>query len=334
MGIEKIISDWKQQYFRPIYLFEGEEAYYIDKALTYAEHHLLPESEAAFNLTVFYGKDADWANVMNACKRYPMFAERQVVILKEAQHMDAKNLAKLAPYCVNPLASTIFIIGHKEKNIDKKTELGKALKKNAEIFLSEKIKDYQLQGWLKSYVAEAGLQMNEKSLALLADHVGADLGRLVNEIEKVTVNLGSKKTITEDDIEKYVGVSKEYNAFELNNALAKKDLAKALRIIQYFDANPKAAPLQVILPAMYGYFSKLYIAFAQQDQSENALKPLFYNNIFAAKEAAATMRLYKYEGVEKALLLLHDYNLRSIGVHSADTNSGALLKELVVKLML
>jgi DNA polymerase III subunit delta len=212
--------------------------------------------------------------------------------------------------------------------------LGKALKKNAEIFLSEKIKDYQLQGWLKSYVAEAGLQMNEKSLALLADHVGADLGRLVNEIEKVTVNLGSKKTITEDDIEKYVGVSKEYNAFELNNALAKKDLAKALRIIQYFDANPKAAPLQVILPAMYGYFSKLYIAFAQQDQSENALKPLFYNNIFAAKEAAATMRLYKYEGVEKALLLLHDYNLRSIGVHSADTNSGALLKELVVKLML
>jgi DNA polymerase-3 subunit delta len=334
MGIEKIISDWKQKYFRPVYLFEGEEAYYIDKALAYAEHHLLPENEAEFNLTVFYGKDADWAQVMNACKRYPMFAEKQVVLLKEAQHMDAKNLAKLAPYCINPLPSTIFIIGHKEKNIDKKTELGKALKKNAEIFLSEKIKDYQLQAWLKSYVAEAGLQMNEKSIALLADHVGSDLSRLVNEIEKVTVNLGNRKTITEEDIEKYVGVSKEYNAFELNNALSKKDMTKAFRIIQYFEANPKAAPVQVVLPALYTYFSKLYVAFALEDQSENGLKPLFYNNIFAAREAAATMRLYRYEGVEKALLLLHDYNLRSVGIHSADNHGGALLKELVVKIML
>ena len=331
MSAEKIIGDWKKKLFKPLYWLEGEEDYYIDQVMDYAEHKILPESEAGFNLSVFYGKDASWSDVVNACMRYPMFAEKQVVLLKEAQQM--KDLEKLDPYIENPLASTIFVVSYKEKTLDKRTKLYKTIKKAGEIFTSEKVKDYKMLEWMKDYMNQQELEMNQKAMTLLVDYVGNDLSRITNEIEKITVNLGKRKTITEDDIEKYVGVSKEYNAFELQNALAKKDLAKAIKIIQYFESNPKAAPIQLVLPALYGFFSKLYSIFGMVDKSEAAVKPMFYNNPFAAKEALATMKMYGYEGVEKALLLLHEYNLKSVGVNSSGTSDGSLMKELVVKMM-
>ncbi len=331
MSAEKIIGDWKKKLFKPLYWLEGEEDYYIDQVMDYAEHKILPESEAGFNLSVFYGKDASWSDLVNACMRYPMFAEKQVVLLKEAQQM--KDLEKLDPYIENPLASTIFVVSYKEKTLDKRTKLYKTIKKAGEIFTSEKVKDYKMLEWMKDYMNQQELEMNQKAMTLLVDYVGNDLSRITNEIEKITVNLGKRKTITEDDIEKYVGVSKEYNAFELQNALAKKDLAKAIKIIQYFESNPKAAPIQLVLPALYGFFSKLYSIFGMVDKSEAAVKPMFYNNPFAAKEALATMKMYGYEGVEKALLLLHEYNLKSVGVNSSGTSDGSLMKELVVKMM-
>ena len=331
MSAEKILGDWKKKLFKPVYWLEGEEDYYIDKIMNYAEHHLLPESEASFNLTVFYGKDANWSDIVNACMRYPMFAEKQVVLLKEAQQM--KDVDKLENYIEHPLASTIFVVSHKEKTINKTTKLGRLVKKNAELFNSEKIKDYKLVEWVTDYVKAQDFSMSQKTVMLLADHLGNDLNRIVNELEKITVNLGQRKTITEDDIEKYVGVSKEYNAFELQAALSTKNLAKAIRIIQYFEGNPKAAPIQLVLLSLYGYFSKLYIVFGMTDKSESAIKPFFYNNSFAAKEALATAKMYGYEGVERALLLLHEYNLRSIGVNDSGTSDGSLLKERVVKMM-
>ena len=331
MSAEKILGDWKKKLFKPVYWLEGEEDYYIDKIMNYAEHHLLPESEASFNLTVFYGKDANWSDIVNACMRYPMFAEKQVVLLKEAQQM--KDVDKLENYIEHPLASTIFVVSHKEKTINKTTKLGRLVKKNAELFNSEKIKDYKLVEWVTDYVKAQDFSMSQKTVMLLADHLGNDLNRIVNELEKITVNLGQCKTITEDDIEKYVGVSKEYNAFELQAALSTKNLAKAIRIIQYFEGNPKAAPIQLVLLSLYGYFSKLYIVFGMTDKSESAIKPFFYNNSFAAKEALATAKMYGYEGVERALLLLHEYNLRSIGVNDSGTSDGSLLKEMVVKMM-
>ena len=187
--------------------------------------------------------------------------------------------------------------------------------------------------WVTDHMQQQGFDMGQKAIILLVDFVGNDLSRITNEIEKITVNLGSRKTITEDDIEKYVGVSKEYNAFELQSAMSKKDLAKAIKIIQYFESNPKAAPIQLVLPALYGFFSKLYSVFGMTDKSEAAIRPLFYNNPFATKEAMAAMKLYGYEGIEKSLLLLHEYNLRSIGVNDTGTADGSLLKEMVVKMM-
>jgi DNA polymerase-3 subunit delta len=331
MSADKILGDWKKKLFKPVYWLEGEEDYYIDKIVYYAEHQLLSESEAGFNLSVFYGKDANWSDVVNACMRYPMFADKQVVLLKEAQQM--KDIDKLEGYIENPLASTIFVVSYKEKTLDKRTKLYKTIKKDGEVFTSEKIRDYKMVDWVKDYIGQQEFEMNAKAIALLVEFVGNDLSRVTNEIEKITVNLGNRKTITEDDIEKYVGISKEYNAFELQNALSTKDLAKAIKIIQYYESNPKAAPIQLVLPYLYGFFSKLYSVLGMTDKSEGAIKHLFYNNPYAAKEALATIRLYGYEGVEKALLLLHDYNLRSIGVHDSGTSDGSLLKEMVVKMM-
>jgi len=331
MSAEKILGDWKKKLFKPVYWLEGEENYYIDLVMNYAEHKLLPESEAGFNLSVFYGKDASWSDVVNACMRYPMFAERQVVLLKEAQQM--RDIDKLDPYIENPLQSTVFVVSYKEKTLDKRTKLYKTIKKDGEVFTSEKVKEYKMVDWVTDYMQQQGVVMGPKAIILLVDFVGNDLGRLTNEIEKITVNLGDRKTITEDDVEKYVGVSKEYNAFELQSAMSKKDLAKAIKIIQYFESNPKAAPIQLVLPALYGFFSKLYSVFGMVDKSEAAIRPLFYNNPFAAKEAISAMKMYGYEGIEKALLLLHEYNLRSIGVNDTGTPDGSLLKEMVVKMM-
>ena len=331
MSAEKILSDWKKKLFKPVYWLEGEEDYYIDKVVNYAEHNILSESEASFNLSVFYGKDASWSDVVNACMRYPMFAEKQVVLLKEAQQM--KDIDKLENYIEHPLASTIFVVSYKEKTLDKRTKLYKTIKKDGEVFTSEKIKEYKLADWVTDYVQSQDFSMSQKGVLLLVDHLGNDLNRIVNELEKITVNLGQRKTITEDDIEKYVGVSKEYNAFELQAAMSKKDLAKAIKIIQYFDGNPKAAPIQLVLPALYGFFSKLYIIFGMADKSEAAVKPFFYNNSYAAKEALATAKMYGYDGVERALLLLHEYNLKSVGVNDSGTSDGSLLKEMVVKMM-
>ena len=331
MSAEKIISEWKNRQFKNIYWLEGEEDYYIDMVMDYAEHHILNEAEAGFNLTVFYGKDADWTSVINACTRYPMFAERQVVLLKEAQQM--KDIDRLESYAENPLSSTIFVVGHKTKTLDKRGRLYKLLKKSAEIFTSEKIKDYKLQEWIGEYVRSQGYKINTKAISLLEEHIGNDLNRIVNEIEKLALNLKGKKDITEDDIEKYIGISKEYNVFELQAAIAKKDLAKAIKIIQYFEGNPKAGPIQMVLPALYASFSKVYTVFGMQDRSEAALKPHFYFNGNAVKNALETINNYGYDGIERILLLLHHYNLKGVGVGDTGTPDASLMKEMVVKMI-
>ncbi len=331
MSAEKIINDWKKKNFKPVYWLEGEEEYYIDKLMHFAEHNILSEEEAGFNLSVFYGKDAGWSDVVNACMRYPMFAEKQVVLLKEAQQM--RDIDKFENYLENPLASTVFVVGYKEKTLDKRTRLYKIIAKCGEVFHSEKVREYKLAEWVTEYLRSQDISMSSKAIALLTDHLGNDLSRIVNELEKITINLGDRKTINEDDIEKYVGVSKEYNLFELQDALGKKDLAKAVRIIQYIEANPKSIPIQMLLPALYGYFSKLYAICGMPDKSEASLRSLFYNNPYAVKQAVETIKAYSLEGIEKALLLLHEYNLKSIGVGSNESSVSSLLKEMVIKII-
>jgi DNA polymerase-3 subunit delta len=331
MSADKIIADWKKGNFKPIYWLEGDEPFFIDQVVHYAEHKILPESEASFNLSIFYGKDADWSSVVNACMRYPMFAEKQVVILKEAQQM--RDIEKLESYIDNPLASTIFVVSFKEKKVDGRSKLAKTLKSKGEMLTTKKMYDSQLPEWVNQMVASHQLTIAPKALHLLVDHIGNDLSRLQNEVEKLAVNLAGRKNITEDDIEKYIGVSKDFNVFELQDALGKRDLAKTIRIIHYFEANPKAAPIQMILPALYNYFSKVFMLYSLPNITEQSAAAALGVNPFFVKEYIATARRYDYEGIEKVLLLLHQYNLRSIGVHDAGTSDAGLLKEMAVKMI-
>lgn len=331
MAVDKIISEWKKGVFKPVYWLEGEEEYFIDKVIDYAEHSILSESESSFNLSVFYGRDSSWADVVNACRRYPMFAERQVVLLKEGQQM--RDIEKLEGYIEKPLVSTVFIVSYKDKKVDGRTKFAKLLKEKGVFVSTKKIYDSQLPEWTQELIQSKGLAISPKGLALLVDHIGNDLNRLENEVDKISVNLGKRKTISEEDIEEFVGVSKEFNVFELQSALAKKDLAKSIRIIQYFESNPKAAPIQLVLPSLYGFFSKVFMVFGAPSREEKAVAAAIGVNAFFVKDYLQAARTYDYAGVERLLLLLHQYNLRSLGVHSAGVEDASLLKEMVCKMI-
>jgi len=326
-----IISDWKKGTYKPIYWLEGEEEYFIDKVMKYAESNILKESETGFNLSVFYGKDADWAAVINACRRYPMFAERQVVLLKEAQQM--RDIEKLEAYIENPLTSTIFVVSYKEKKVDGRTRLAKLLKEKGVVLTTKKIYDNQLPEWTEELVESKELNISQKALMLLVDHIGNDLSRIENEIDKIAINLGKRKGITETDVEQYVGVSKDFNVFELQAALATKNLSKAIQIIQYFEANPKAAPIQLILPSLYTFFSKAFMIYGLNTRDEKTIAASLGINPFFIKDYLRTITLYSYADIEKLLLLLSDYNLKSIGINNPGATDASLLKEMVVKMI-
>ena len=326
-----IISDWKKGNYKPVYWLEGEEEYFIDKVMKYAESNILKESETGFNLSVFYGKDADWAAIINACRRYPMFAEKQVVLLKEAQQM--RDIERLEAYIENPLTSTIFVVSYKEKKVDGRTRLAKLLKEKGVVLTTKKLYDNQLPEWTEELVQSKELTISQKALMLLVDHIGNDLSRIDNEIDKIAINLGKRNNITEADVEEYVGVSKDFNVFELQAALATKSLSKAIRIIQYFEANPKAAPIQLVLPSLYGFFSKVFMIYGLNTRDEKTIAASLGINPFFIKDYLRTTTVYSYADVEKLLLLLSDYNLKSIGINNSGATDASLLKEMVVKMI-
>lgn len=331
MSAEKIIADIKKGIVKPVYWLEGDEEFFIDQIINYAENYILNESEASFNLTIFYGRDAAWTEVVNTCRKYPMFSNRQVVLLKEAQAM--KDIDKLEGYIEQPLSSTVLFVAYKNKKVDGRTKLSKLLKEKAVVLSTKKLYENELPEWTNGLVQSKGYTISKKALFLLIDHIGNDLSRLSNEIDKLALNLGERKAISEDDIEKYIGISKEYNVFELQQAIASKDLYKAIRIVQYFESNPKAGPLQLIFPSLYNFFSKVHMVYSVPARDEKALASAIGVSSWFVKDYVNTARLYTAGEVEKTILLLHQYNLKSIGIHDAGTNDSELLKEMVVKMI-
>jgi len=331
MTPEKIITDLKKGQIKPVYWLEGEEGYFIDSVIDFAEHNILSESEAGFNLTIFYGRDTAWPDVINACRRYPMFSEKQVVIIKEAQ--DLKGIEKLESYVEKPLASTLLFVAYKGKRVDGRTKLAKLLKEKAVLMSTKKMYDSALPEWTSELVKQKGYTITKKALFLLIDHIGNDLGRLNNEVGKLALNLKDRKQITEDEIEKYVGVSKEFNVFELQQAIAQRDLYKAVRIVQYFGSNPKAAPLQLVFPSLYNFFSKVQVVYTVSSKDEKTVATALGVNAFFVRDYISTSTKYSYNEIEKLLLLLYEYNLRNLGVNDANTDDAELLKEMVVKMI-
>jgi DNA polymerase-3 subunit delta len=331
MNAEKLLSDLRKKQFRPVYWLEGEEEYFIDQVIHHAEHGILSEGEAGFNLSVFYGRDASWADILNACRKYPMFSDLQVVIIKEAQQM--RDIDRLESYIEKPLASTLLFIAYKNKKVDGRTKLAKLLKDKAVLLSTKKMYDSDLPDWVNDLVKSKGYTITNKALLLLIDHIGNDLNRLNNEIDKLTLNLSKRKNITEDDIENFVGISKEFNVFELQQAIAHKDLYKAIRIIQYFEANPKAAPLQLVFPSLYNFFSKVQMIYSVPGRDEKTVATAIGVNSFFVRDYLQTATRFGNQEVEKILLLLHQYNLKGVGVNDAGSSDAMLLKEMVVKMI-
>ena len=289
---EEIARELKNRIYKPVYYLMGEESYYIDRISEYIAQTVLNENEKEFNQTIVYGADTDIATVINAAKRYPMMSKYQVVIVKEAQNI--KNIEELAYYLQKPLDSTILVLCHKHGTLDRRKKLAAEIEKVGVLFESKKIKDAQLPGFISSYLKRRSVEIEPKASEMMAEFVGADLSRMAGELEKLIITLPrEQKRITPEQIERNIGISKDYNNFELRNALVAKDVFKANQIIKYFEENPKTNPLQMTLSVLFNFFSNLMLAYYAPDKSEQGIaNQLGLKSPWQSKDYMAAMRNY------------------------------------------
>ena len=288
---DEIARDLKNRVYKPVYYLMGEESYYIDRISDYIAQTVLTEEEREFNQTILYGVDTDVASIINAAKRYPMMSEYQVVIVKEAQNV--KKIEELSYYLQKPLMSTILVICHKNGVLDKRKKLAAEISKIGVLFESKKMKDAQLPGFIASYLKRKQVDIEPKASEMMAEFVGTDLNRMAGELDKLIITLpaGSRR-ITPEQIERNIGVSKDYNNFELRNALLTRDVLKANKIIKYFEENPKTNPIQSTLSVLFGFFSNLMLAYYAPDKTEQGIaNQLSLQPTWKAKEYMAAMRV-------------------------------------------
>ncbi len=331
LSYDQVISDLKSKQYKPIYLLQGEESYYIDMVSDYIQNNVLDEMEREFNLTVMYGKDVDAAAVINAAKRFPMMAPYQVIIVKEAQHI--KDLDKIAFYLEKPQETTILVLCHKYSTVDGRKKYVSSIDKVGVVFTSSSLRDYEVIPWIRNYVKGKGLSIDEKSSALLAEFLGTDLSRIVGEIDKLIITKpASEKQITADLIEKNIGISKEYNNFELQNAIFKRDVFKANRIIQHFAMNPKSNPMVVTVSVLFGGFTNLLQYHYTGDKSDGSVAKALGVNPYFVKDFSAAAKIYNAWKCMQNIALLREYDAKSKGIGSTQPD-GELMKELIYMLM-
>lgn len=333
----EILASLKKGEYAPIYFLQGEEPFYIDQISDYIEKNVLNETEKGFNQTIMYGKDSVMVDVLNNAKRFPMMSERQVVIVKEAQNLsDFKNeqgRELLESYCQNPVPSTILVFCYKYGSLNGNTRLAKSLKK-ASVFLSTKaIRDYQLPEWIKSYMATKGLKATEKAVQLLANHIGTNLERQSNEINKLMINVEKGTLIDDTLIDKYVGINKDYNVFELQKAVISRDVLKANRIVKYFGANPKEHHPIPIIALLYGLFSRVLKAHYVKEKSSSALASALKISPYVANDYVLAARNYPLAKVLDNIGFLQQADLVVKGVESSPVKEEYILKQLVFELI-
>ena len=330
---DDILKELRAKQYRPVYYLMGEEPYYIDLIADYITDNILTETEKEFNLTVVYGADVDIATVINAAKRYPMMSEHQVVVVKEAQNI--RNMEELSYYLQKPLLSTILVICHKHGVLDRRKKLAAEIEKTGVLFESKKVKDAQLPAFITSYMKRKGIDVEPKATAMLADFVGPDLSRLTGELEKLIITLPKGHTrVTPEQIEKNIGISKDYNNFELRSALVEKDVLKANKIIKYFEENPKTNPIQMTLSLLFGFFSNLMLAYYAPEKSEQGIANMLgLRTPWQAKDYLAAMR--RYNGVKTMRIIgeIRYADAKSKGVGNPSLSDGDILRELVFKIL-
>ena len=331
MNYKEIISAIKNKNFHPVYFLMGEEPFYIDKITNYISENILLPEEKEFNQTILYGKDIEVAQIIAEAKQFPFGAEKRVVIIKEAQNI--KNIEELEVYIDNPLPSTILVICYKYKKLDKRKKFGKNLSKKALLFESKNLYDNQVLDWIVSYLSEKGFQIEEKAAFMLAEFLGTQLSNISNELDKLMLIVKDDKKITAEIVEKNIGISKDYNIFEFQQALGKKDVLSSNRIANHFAANPKNHPLVVTLGMLFSYFQKLMTYHSLKDKSKANVASVLKINPFFVQQYSSAAQNYSQTKLFNIFSFLKQYDLKSKGVNNSSTKDGDLLKELVYKIL-
>lgn len=332
MKVQEILRELESRKVRPVYLFHGEEAYYIDILTSWFEKNFLDEASKAFNQIVVYGKDADARMIMDEARQYPMMGSHRLVVVKEAQ--DMKSLPDLADYISNPAPHSVVVISHKYKKVDQRTKFAKSFDKHGLNFESKKLYDNQLPDWIKVYLTSKGLKIGTGESTLLAEYLGNDLSKISNELDKLILNLGSNATITANEIQEHVGISKEFNIFELQNALGLRDIHKSNLIVDYFAANTKTNPIQVVTTALYSYFVKVGMASQNQMNADGELqKILGLPSPYFVKDYRSAAKNYPVSKIRDIILQLRLTDLKSKGVLNRSVDEGGLMKELIYHIL-
>ena len=326
---EEIARNLKNKVYAPIYFLMGEEDYYIDRISEYILNHILTDTEKEFNQTVVYGADTDIASVINTARRYPMMSKYQIVVVKEAQNL--KNLDELVYYLQKPMPSTILVFCYKHGSLDRRKKITIELDKAGVLFESKKLKDTQLPGFITSYLKRRQVEIEPKASEMMAEFVGTDLNRMASELEKLIITLSKgQRRITPEQIERNIGISKDFNNFELRNALIAKDILKANQIVKYFEENPKSNPLQVTLAVLFNFFSNLMLAYYAPEKNEQGIAAqLDLRSAWQARDYQTAMRRYTGVKVMKIIEAIRRCDVRSKGISNASVSDGDLLRELV-----
>jgi len=336
---EAVLEDLKRSKFAPVYFLQGEEPFFIDQIANYIEANALQEHEKSFNQVVMYGKESNLASVLSNAKRFPMMADHQVVIVKEAQEMSdlEKEIPKvgypLVNYLKHPVDSTILVFCYKYKSLDARKALYKELDKSAIVVSTKKLYENKLPDWIHGYVKSLGLSISTKASMLLADSVGVDLSRMANEIDKVRINLKGKKEIEESDIHQYVGLSKEYNPFELCSALKDKNILKANQILLYFASDPKSNPAIQVISVLYNFFSKTLQAHFSPKKDDASIASLLKVNPYFVKDYVTAIRVYSPQKTMDIIHYLKEADMQTKGVGANNLGEEEILKELVFKIL-
>lgn len=329
---DDILKELRAKQYRPIYYLMGEESYYIDLITNYIANNILTETEKEFNLTVVYGGDTDITSIINAAKRYPMMSEHQIIIVKEAQSV--RNMEELSYYLQKPLTSTILVLCHKHGVLDRRKKLVAEIEKNGILFESKKIKENQLPAFITSYMKRKGFDMEPKAVSMLTDFVGTDLSRLTGELEKLIITIPKNQTrITPEQIELNIGVSKDYNNFELRSAIIEKDILKANKIVKYFDENPKTNPIQMTLSLLFGFFSNLMLAYYAPEKTEQGVAVfLGLKTPWQSREYLIAMK--RYSGIKTMQIIgeIRAADAQSKGIGNSSLSNGDILRELIFKI--
>ena len=331
MNYDQILSDIHKKNFAPVYFLTGDEPYFIDMISDTIENEALDEADRAFNQIVLYGRDVDVETIANHARSFPMMGERMVVIVKEAQ--DVKNLEEFEKYLDTIPETTLLVFAYKYMKFDKRKTLAKKIDKKGVWFESKKLYDSNIPGWIQNYLKGEGYSITPKATQMLADYLGTDLHKIANELKKLIIALPKKKSIDDADVERNIGISKDYNGFELQNAIGSRDVLKANRIVNYFGDNGKDNPLLVTVITLYGYFTKLIKLHTTQDKSQGNLASVLGVNPFFVKDYLAAARNYPPATCIRCISILREFDLKSKGYESGDVSEKDLYREMIFKLM-